>query len=318
MKTQPLYFGIDVSKRRLHLATPDAFLGEFDNSPQGHRKLLRKLLSTRPDGIVLEASGGYERALCDALHDANIPVTRAQPGCIRHFAKSLNVLAKTDEIDTRVIARFGLATKPPITPKTPENQRRFRALLDRRDQIVADRVREANRLEACADTHVAQHIRDQIDHLQDLQNQLDRQIKTLLEADDELRQKKTVMTQLKGVGEQTAAVLLAHFAELGSLDRQQVAALAGLAPHPNESGRGKGKRRIYGGRAAVRKALYMAAKSAARFCPVISEVYTRLRNNGKSYNQALIACARKMLVRLNTLLKELQTKTNAPNEAQST
>jgi transposase len=318
MKTQPLYFGIDVSKSKLHLATPHKFLAEFDNTVAGHQKLVEQLLRQVPRGIVLEASGGYERLLCEALQDAGLPVTVAQPGCIKHFAKSLKVLAKTDQIDAQIIARFGEATQPQPTPKTPENLRKLRALIDRRQQIVEDRVRESNRLETTADAHIAGHIQVQLTHLEHLETGLDQQIAALLETDAQLLQKKQQLTQLKGVGPQTAATLLAHLPELGSLDRQQVAALAGVAPHPNESGRWKGKRRIYGGRAAIRKAMYMAAKSAARWCPVISPFYQRLRNNGKTYNQALIACARKMLIRLNTLMKTLQLQTSTPNGTQST
>lgn len=318
MKTQPLYYGIDVSKSKLHLATPTRFLGEFDNTVSGHQKLIAQLGRQAPAGIILEASGGYERPVCEALQEAGLPVTVSQPGCIRNFAKSLNVLAKTDAIDAKVIARFGAATTPPPTPRTPENVRKFRALVDRRQQIVEDRVRESNRLETCADAQMAQHIHEQRDRLQDLEQQLDKQIARLLETDGELREKNQALTTLKGVGPQTAVVLLAHVPELGSLDRQQVAALAGLAPHPNESGRWTGKRRIYGGRAAVRRAMYLAARTAARWCPVISEFYARLRTNGKSYKQALIACARKMLIRLNTLMKDLQSQPPAPIGTQAT
>ena len=138
----------------------------------------------------------------------------------------------------------------------------------------------------------------------------------LRSSDEQLKTKSEVMMQQKGVGPQTASTLLAHLPELGSLDRQQVAALAGMAPHANESGKWPGKRRIYGGRAQVRKAMYMAARSAARWCPVISEFYNRLRENGKSFKVAIIACARKMLVRLNTIIKNLQKGT--PVEAVAT
>ena len=318
MKTQPLYYGIDVSKSKLHLATPTRFLGEFDNTVSGHQKLVARLRRHAPAGIIMEASGGYERLACEALQDAGLPVTVSQAGCVRNFAKSLNVLAKTDAIDAQVIARFGTATTPAPTPKTPKNVRKFRALVDRRRQIVEDRVRESNRLETCADPDMAEHIRTQRDRLQDLEQQLDKQIARLLDTDAELREKNRALTTLKGVGPQTAVVLLAHVPELGSLDRQQVAALAGLAPHPNESGRWKGQRRIYGGRSAVRKAMFLAARTAACWCPVISEFYVRLRNNGKSYKQAIIACARKMLIRLNTIMKDLNPQPPAPIGTQAT
>jgi len=318
MKTLTSYLGIDVSKRKLHLGSTEKFLGEFENNPVGHQKLIKRLVALRPICLVLEASGGYERQVCDAMQDAGLPITVAQPGCVKHFAKSIKVLAKTDKIDSQVIARFAEATKPQPTPKTPENIRKFRALCDRRTQIVEDRVRESNRLETCADPAMAKHIQANLQRLLKMEKKLDKQIAKTLESENDFQRKIQAMTKQKGVGVQTASILLAHLPELGTLSRQQVAAIAGLAPHPRESGNWKGKRRIYGGRSAVRTAMYMAAKTAARCCPVIHEFYLRLRANGKSYNLALIACARKMLIRLNTVLRELNQELSAPNGTQTT
>ena len=303
MKTTPVYLGIDVSKRTLHLATPEKFVGEFANLPGGHQQLITRLRDFHPAVIVLEASGGYERLVAEALQDAGMQVAVVQPACVRYFAKSLKVLAKTDRIDARIIARFGEATEPALTPQTPENRRKLRALSDRRQQIVEDRVREVSRLEACADHDIAAVIRQSIDHLKATEIQLDQQIEQLIQTDEEFQARAQIMQSNTGIGQKTTNVLLAHFPELGSLTRGQVAALAGLAPHARESGSWSGKRRIYGGRAAVRRALYMAAKTAARYCPVIREFYQRLREGGKPYNVALIACARKMLIHLNTQLK---------------
>jgi transposase len=304
MKTQSSYTGIDVSKKTLHLATSERFIDVFDNTVDGVQALIERLRKISPDLIVLEASGGYERLACDAFQDANLPVSVVQPSCVRHFAKSIKVLAKTDEIDAKVIARFGEATKPAITPKTPENIRKIRALSDRRRQVVEDRVRECNRLETCSDAEITEQLQESIARLKQMEEKLNQQIDTLRRSDRVLKAKSEVMMAQKGIGERTTTILLAQFPELGSMTRHQVAALAGLAPHAQESGNWKGKRRIYGGRAEVRKAMYMAAKSAARWCPVISVFYQRLRQSGKPYNVALIACARKMLIRLNTLLKD--------------
>ena len=318
MKTHASYLGIDVSKRKLHLGSPEKFLGEYDNNLVGHRKLVKRLLALKPIGVVLEASGGYERAAVDAMQDAGLAVTVAQPGCVKHFAKSVKVLPKTDEIDSQTIARYGEAVRPEPTPKTPQNIREFRALCDRRAQIVTDRVRESNRLETCADKEMTKHVKASLKRLKTMEKKLDQRIAAALKADDDLQRKKKAMTELTGVGEKTAVVLLAHLPELGQLSRQQVAAVAGMAPHPRESGNWKGKRRIYGGRAVVRAAMFMAARTAARCCPVIREFYLRLRANGKSYRTAIIACARKMLVKLNTILKELDQEKTAPNRTQST
>ena len=166
-------------------------------------------------------------------------------------------------------------------------------------------MREENRLETCVDPDIRDLIEESVRRLTETEAELERQISELLCSDAEFRRKAEQLQTQPGVGEKTATVLLAHFPELGTLTRGQTAALAGLAPYANESGQWKGHRRIYGGRAMVRRAMYLAAKSAARWCPVISEFYQRLREAGKTYNQALIACARKLLVRLNTVLKQL-------------
>ena len=312
------YLGIDVSKTSLHLGAATRFLRTFENSLQGHDRLIEYLAEHKAARIVLEASGGYERAVCDRLHDAGLKVTVAQPSCVRHFARSLKVLAKTDEIDACVIARFGEATQPEATSPTPQNTRRIRALCDRRQQVIEDRVREQNRLEACADSLIANEIFASIEALQATEERIDRQIDSLLQADEVMQHKADVMMQQKGVGQRTARAVLAWLPELGTLNRGQVAALAGLAPYADDSGTKHGKRRIYAGRAALRKALYMAAKTAARWCPVLSEFYNRLREAGKSYNTAIIACARKLIVRLNSLIKALDTETNSPIAANQT
>jgi len=308
MKTTLVYLGIDVSKSKLHLASPSKFLGEFTNDAAGHRKLVEKVKQLGPERIVLEASGGYERLVTEALQDAQLPVSVCQPGCIRHFALSIKQRAKTDQIDAQLIARFGEATNPDITPKTPENVRKMRALTDRRQQVIEDRVREENRLLTCVDREIRREIEASIDKLNAKQKELDEQI-AQLEQTPAFCQKAEAMKAQKGVGDHTARVLLAQLPELGRTTRQEIASLAGLAPYPRESGQWKGKRTIYGGRATVRMALFMAARSAARWCPVLSVFYNRLRNNGKSFKAAIIACARKLLVRLNTIIKNLDQNT---------
>jgi len=321
MKTISVYFGIDVSKRTLHLATRQKFLGQFDNTVTGHHQLINRLQREASPGcphVVLEASGGYERAVCEALQDAGLRVSVVQAGCVRHFARSLQVLAKTDRIDAQVIAGYGEVAQPQPAPKTPQNVRTLRALVDRREQIVADRVREGNRQQTCADPAMAEHIREQIAHLEALEQQLDQQIADLLQSDTQFQQKQAALTEPQGVGVGTATTLLTHLPELGTLSRGQVAALGGLAPHPQESGTWKGPRRIYGGRAAVRKAMFLAARSAARWCPVISQFYNRLREAGKTYKQAIIACARKLLIRLNTIMKTFHSQNPTPNGTQTT
>lgn len=311
------YLGIDVSKSTLHIANPDKFLKEIENTAKGHQRIVNMISKLKHRvHVIVEASGGYERDLAETLWEAGITVTITQPSCVRYFAKSLGVLAKTDTIDAKVIATFGQATNPSSSSPTPESVRKIRALSDRREQVVEDRVREGNRLEACRDGIIKEQIRASIDRLNDIEK-LDKAIRILLRSDEFAQQSQLLMDQ-QGVGEKTATVLLAHLPELGSLDRQQVAAITGLAPHARESGQWKGRRRIYGGRSAVRKALFMAARSAARWCPILSEYYQRLRENGKPFKVAIIACARKLIVRLNTLMKQFLTTKQQPTEAVAT
>jgi len=315
---QPLYLGIDVSKTTLHVANPNKFLKEIENTTKGHQRIVNMIRKQKEKvHVIVEASGGYERDLAETLGEAGITVTITQPSCVRYFAKSLGVLAKTDTIDAKVIATFGQATNPSPSNPTPENVRKIRALSDRREQVVEDRVREGNRLEACRDEIIREQIQNSIDCLNDIEKQLNRTIRDLLRS-DEFADESQLLMQQTGVGEKTATVLLAHLPELGSLDRQQVAAITGLAPHARESGKWKGRRRIYGGRSAVRKALFMAARSAAQWCPILSEYYQRLRENGKPFKVAIIACARKLIVRLNTLMKQLLTTKQQPTEAVAT
>jgi len=313
-----VYLGIDVAKKDFCLANSQKSLRVLANTPEGFQQLIALLHQQyEQPHVVLEASGGYERNLTDALQDAGIAVSVVQPGCVRHFAKSLKVLAKTDAIDATVIARFGEATHPTPSEKTAPATRRLRALADRRTQLVEDRVREKNRLETCSDKLITTDIKRHIKQLSGVIEKLDQQVQTLIAEEADLVAKSATLQTATGVGTQTATVLLAHFPELGTLSRQATAAIAGLAPHPQESGSWTGKRRIYGGRAAVRKALYMAAKSAAQHCPLLSPFFKRLRHEGKKpYNVALIAVARKLLVRLNTLLKHLKIQT--PNATLAT
>lgn len=318
MKATTSYLGVDTGKKYLHLGTPERCLAVFDNTPAGHRKLLQRITTLEPACIAIEASGGYERMLVEALQDAGQPVAVVGPGCVRHFAKSAKVLAKTDAIDAAVIARYAQAHRPGPSPKTPEPTRKLRALRDRREQVVEDRVREENRLEACADRQITRQLRASIRRLQAQEKRLDESIRQHIQADEQLRHKAEALTAVKGVGAQTAATVLAHLPELGRLNRQQAAALIGVAPHARESGAWKGKRHIFGGRAAVRKALYLAARSAACHCPVMSVFYKRLRDTGKAYKVAIIAVARKILIHLNSLIRQLESNRTAPGRTHTT
>ncbi len=304
--TQPVYLGIDISKRTLDIATVDRYIGQVDNDDAGYEQLLKQLASLGQLHIGIEASGGDERPLLKYLLTAGFHVYRLEPARVRHFAKSINWHAKTDKIDAQLIARFVQTTGPRPTSKPDKNAEKLRVLRDRRKQIVEDRVREQNRLESCDDASIRRMINQSIARLQKFESQLDAQLTRCLNKSPKLKAKAAVLTQVIGVADQTAATLLAHLPELGTVNRQQIASLAGLAPYAHDSGRYQGKRRIRGGRAAVRTALYMACLCAVQHDAVMRTFYQRLIAAGKLRKVALTACARKLLVHLNTLCAQAQ------------
>ena len=304
--TTEIYMGIDVSKAKLDVADHNRHLMTVPNTPAGWKKIIQRCQKLNPSIIAIEATGGYERLLSFALFDASFPVAIVQPGCVRHFALSRKVLAKTDAIDSVSIAQFAQSNQPRLSKKPSEKDRKLRALRDRRAHVVEDRVREHNRLEACSCDEIADAIEHSITRLQEEEERLDTAIRDCIHSCALLQQKNEMLMKQKGVGAQTAVTLLTHLTEIGSVNRQQIAALAGLAPYDRASGNWKGRSSIYGGRADVRKALFFAALSASQFDASMKCYYQSLLRKGKVKKVALIACARKLLVRLNTQARELQ------------
>jgi len=305
MTTSTIYIGIDVAKATLDVGSSERLLlRKVPNTDAGHRQVIEHLKGLSVGMIVIESTGIYGKHVGQALILAGLPVAVVQPGRARHFAKSLNIRAKTDAIDAVMLARFGEATKPRFYALPPANLERLRALCNRRDQVIEDRVREQNRLEACQDKDIAKELAKSITRLEKAEGELDKKIATAIDDDPVLKAKSDLMRQVPGVGVQTAAILLAHLPELGAVNRQQVSALAGVAPYDNASGTHDGGRHIYGGRERVRQALYMATLAACRFDTQIAEFYRRLKKNGKIDKVARIACARKLLIRLNTILAQ--------------
>lgn len=299
--TTASYVGIDVAKAELVVGTASRSIGRFANDRDGYRQLVQRLRGFEVAAVVLESTGRYGQDAALALMAAGFAVAIVPPGRVRHYAKSIGVHAKTDPIDAQVIARFAEAAKPrPLQP--PRDQIvRLRAIVDRRDQVIEMRKREQNHLEACGDPSIAKELRRSIARLEALEGRYTKQIAQHLAADEDLARRSDALQAEAGVGLQTAATLLAHFPELGQLNRQRAAALAGLAPFNRDSGTRDGRRSIYGGRSRLRRALYMAAISASRWNPWVVDLYRRLRQRGKCAKVALIACARKLLVRLNTI-----------------
>ena len=304
MPTISAYIGIDVAKATLDVGSTERLLFTLTNTSQGHQELIRHLRGFPVERIVLESTGIYGVELVRALILAGLPVSVVQPTCARHFAQSLNRRAKTDAIDAVVLARFAEATKPRLYALPPANLTRLRALSDRRDQVVEDRVREQNRLEACLDPAIAKDLKASIKRLEKAEDKLDRDIAVVIAADPVLKARSDLLQEEPGVALKTAAILLAHLPELGQVNRQQIGSLGGVVPYDRSSGTSDRQRHIFGGRERVRRALYMASLTACRGNGPIAKAYQNLLARGKLKKVALIACARKLLIRLNSILAQ--------------
>ena len=298
------YIGIDISKATLDVDNMQKHLFTCTNDAKDFQRIITACHESQAQIIAIEATGGYERELVNALLQADLPVAVVQPKCARHFALSTKTLAKTDKIDCRMLAQFAAATNPRLYEKPSENVQKLRALYDRRKQVIDDRVRETGRLEACPCTHVATRIQEHIKLLREEEATLQELIEACIKEDQDLHGKQQELLSTLGVGPQTATALLTHLPELGTVNRQHIAALAGIAPYDRSSGAWTGRSSIKGGRHEVRCALYMAALCATRHDPVIKVIYQRLVKKGKPKKVAIIACARKLLVHLNSMLRD--------------
>ncbi len=265
-----------------------------------------KAFARQADGalVVFEASGGYERPLVEALESAGIDYARVNPRQAREFARASGRLAKTDKVDARVLASMGEALDLQPTPIRSAARRRLADLIARRDDIVAMIGQETNRFGQAREAFVRRDIKSLLAILERRKKALDTEIASHIKADDDLDALDRRLRSAPGVGGVIASVLIANLPELGQLNRRQIASLAGLAPHPCDSGQRTGKRRIWGGRANVRRALYLAAFSASRCNPELKAYRKRLEQNGKSFKAAIIAVARKLLTQINAIVKD--------------
>ena len=311
MSTSAAYIGIDVAKATLEVGSCERVLLRAANTDEGHRHVVELLRGLSVALVVIESTGVYGQAVVRALVVAGLPVAVVQPGRVRYFARSMSVLAKTDAIDAMVLARFAEAMKPRRFELPSPQLVRLRAHSDHRDQVVEDRVRAENRLEACTDPEIAQLLKDTIAVLVKAEETLARRIAAIIADDPVLKAKSDLLQNETGIGPQTACILLAQLPELGTVNRQEVAALTGLAPYDRSSGNYDGSRHIHGGRARVREALYMATITACRWNQHIADVYQRLLARGKPKKLAIIACARKLIVRLNSLLAKAHRNATA-------
>jgi transposase len=303
LEITPVFVGIDVSKAQLDVVMrPSGESDSVSNDETGIKALVKRLGEMQPALIVLEATGGFERQLMRALASAELPVVVVNPRQVRDFAKATGQLAKTDAIDAGVLARFAEAVRPAVRPLPDEVSLELRALIGRRRQIIEMMVAERNRLSGAS-----KRIKKRIDaHICWLESELERVDQDL---DQRIRQspiwqeKEDLLKSAPGIGPATSRSLIADLPELGQLNRKQIAALVGIAPLNRDSGTVRGRRSIWGGRAGVRAALYMATLVASRRNAVIKAFYTRLRKVGKQPKVALVACMRKLLTILNSMIK---------------
>lgn len=302
-RTIPRFVGIDVSKAILdvHVRPSDESF-RVANDSDGIADLTARLVKIKPTLVVLEATGGLQRSAVRALDAAGLRVAVVNPRQIRYFAISTGELAKTDAIDSAVIAHFAEAVKPEPRPLPDEHAQCRDEIQTRRRQIVGLLAMERNHL-ASAPAHLRDVISVHIKHLQGLINDVDTQLREMIAADEELSAKARLLQSVKGVGEVTSTVLIVGLPELGTLDRRGIAKLVGVGPLCDDSGTRNGKRTCWGGREDVRTALYMPTLSAVKYNPVIKPFYDSLVARGKPHKVAMVACIRKLITILNAMLR---------------
>jgi transposase len=296
--------GVDVSKHHLDWATAHhEKIHHTRNDGRSIAALVRRLVALAPERVIVESTGGYERRLVARLAEAGLPVVVINPWRARRFGEGLGILAKTDPIDARVLALFGERAQPTVRPIVQGRDRLAADLVARRRQLVAMLVAEKSRLDT-APTALRKEMASLVRLLAQRVARLERRIDALLADDPERRELSDLLQSVPGVGPGVARTLLIDLPELGHLDRREIVSLAGLAPFARDSGAKQGQRRIHGGRASVRTALYLAAMSASRFNPALKVLYQRLRAAGKPPKLAFVALARKLLTILNAIARE--------------
>lgn len=296
------WVGIDVNKTQLDVAVePTGETWSARNDEVGIAKSVEHLQRLQPRRVVVESTGGLEQPLLRALEAAGVPFSLINPHRSREFARSKGLLAKTDKIDAHLLALFGQAIQPKPTHLPTEQEQLLAALVERRRQLIEIRTAEHNRL-ASAHSAVRPDIEQHLKELQEKIAELERQIAQSIDADAEFQRKAQILQSVPGIGLITSATLVSELPELGEVNRKESAALVGVAPFNNDSGRHRGKRRVKGGRAGVRTNLYMSTLSAIHFNPVIKPFYQRLLKNGKPKKVAIVACMRKLLTILNAML----------------
>jgi transposase len=300
----PIAVGIDVSKERLDVHVhPAGTVLSLSRNGAGIEELTGALAAVAPQLVAVEATGGFETVVVAALAAAGLPVVVVNPARVRAFAAALGRRAKTDPIDAQVIAQFAAATRPPVRALPDAATQALADLVGRRRQIIQMIVAEGQRAKRAA-PRAKRSIGRLLEALRRELSEIDADIDETVRGLPMWCEKEELLASVKGVGSVTARTMLAELPELGSLNRRQIAALAGLAPFTRQSGKWRGKSFIGGGRASVRTALFMAAMTAMRHNPVLRAFHQRLRAAGKPKMVALIAVARKLLTILNAILRD--------------
>lgn len=303
--TDCIFAGIDVSKLKLDLAqTGIQQVVTFTNDPAGISQLVELLLKAPPKLIVVEATGGLERPLLQALLEADLPVHLANPKQVRYYALSLGILAKTDPIDAHVIERYAAQLSPRLLQKRSENQVELEALVTCRRQLLHVRTEQTNRLGQTTSKSARKSIQAILKVLEKQLKSLELQIRQLIESDDDFKDIDSLLRSIPGIGDVASSTLICEMSELGKMDRGQAAALVGVAPFNKDSGRFKGKRIIRGGRRAVRSVLYMSAVCGIRFNPILSDFASRLKKAGKLPKVIIVAAMRKLVCFINAMVRD--------------
>lgn len=296
--------GVDVGKQYLDICIHEKQSHwQEENSPQGIKRILKRLAHYRVERLVMEATGRYEFNLAEAAHNKGLPVCIVKPLSVRRYAGAIEQLAKTDKIDAAVIAQFAAVIKPSITPQKSKNLIAIKNLIARRRQLMGLRTQELNRITIMGKTFEAS-CRRIIKSLETEVLHIEKKLASHVTDQAEWTEKQRILISAPGVGNTLIYTILADLPELGSLNKKQIASLTGVAPINRDSGKLRGKRRIHGGRASVRTVLYMATLSATQCNPVIKSFYKKLVEQGKHKKVAITACMRKFITMLNAMVRD--------------
>lgn len=301
---QNITVGVDTGKFQLDICIHP--LDEYfsvENNDNGIKDAIKKLKSFSPERIVIEATGRLERAFIQACAKAKLPFVVANPIHIKRFAGAIGQRAKTDKLDAKLIALYGATIKPALSRLKPDSMQKMSDLVARRNQLMAIQTMEKNRLQILP-KHLAGTIKPLLTALKKQIEKIEAELIALIESTTDYQVKNEILQSMKGIGKIASATLISYMPELGYMTNKQAAALVGVAPINKESGRYKGQRKIQGGRHQVRTVLYMAMMSAIQCNPVFKSMYERLLAAGKVKKVAIIACVRKMIVILNSMVRD--------------